>query len=436
MRPVEVNWFNREEPPMKPPTTNQKKTYDISKREVWQAYKQVKANRGAGGVDEQSLKDFEKDLEDNLYKIWNRMASGSYMAPPVLEVTIPKKDGGERKLGIPTVSDRIAQAVVKNRLEPRLERVFHPDSYGYRPEKSAQDALAVTRKRCWDYDWVIDLDIKGFFDNIDHGLLKRAVEKHVDEKWMKMYIQRWLTAPMQEQSGGVLRQRTQGTPQGGVISPLLANLFLHYVFDRWMSDHHPGNPFARYADDAVVHCRSLAQAEELLRALTERFEACGLQLHPEKTRIVYCKDGKRKGRHEHEKFNFLGFCFRARRAKSRKGNYFVGFLPAISPEAIHELREQIRSWAVLSMVHLGLEQIAHRFNAQIRGWINYYGSFYGSELNAKVLRYLNTVLSRWAAKKFKRLHGSMRQARRWLQRIFRRERTLWAHWNHGVGMYG
>jgi len=419
-----------------PKGKDQTKTYDISKREVWEAYRQVKANRGAGGVDGQSLALFDKDLGNNLYKIWNRMASGSYMPPPVLEVTIPKKDGGDRRLGIPTVSDRIAQTVVKNRLEPRLERVFHRDSYGYRPLKSAHDALKVTRKRCWEYDWVIDLDIKGFFDTIDHGLLLKAVEHHVGESWMRQYIKGWIEAPLQEAKSGNLKARNQGTPQGGVISPLLANLFLHYVFDLWMDRNHPDAPFARYADDAVIHCRSQAKAEELLTAITKRFEACGLQLHPIKTKLVYCKDSNRPGSHDHEKFTFLGYDFRPRLARSRYGKYFVSFLPAISQGAVIDLREEIRSWNLKSLCHLEIAEIARMFNAKIQGWINYYGLFYGSELNIKVLRYLNSVLERWAAKKFKRLHGSLRQARRWLYGIFGRESRLWAHWKHGVGMYG
>jgi RNA-directed DNA polymerase len=303
------------------------------------------------------------------------MASGSYMPTPVLEVPIPKKDGGERRLGIPTVSDKIAQTVVKNRVEPRLEAIFHKDSYGYRPMRGAHDALGITRKRCWEYNWVIDLDIKGFFDNIDRELLLKAVDHHVSEPWMRFYIRRWLVAPMQTQVCGTLVERTQGTPQGGVISPLLANLFLHYVFDHWMQRHHSESPFARYADDAVIHCRSRSQAQELLQAIKERFEACGLELHPLKTKIVYCKDDARHESHEHEKFTFLSYEFRARKVRTRYGTYFVGFNPAISRESIVRLREEVRSWKLLSQTSLGLEELGKKYNAKIRGWINYYGRF-------------------------------------------------------------
>lgn len=413
------------------------KAHDITKREVWVAYKQVKANRGAGGVDGQSLAEFEKDLVNNLYKIWNRMASGSYIPPPVLEVTIPKSDGGSRKLGIPTVSDRIAQKVVKNRIEPRLEEIFHPDSYGYRPRKSAHHALAVTRRRCWQYDWVIDLDIKGFFDNIDQDLLMRAVAHHVDEKWMRCYIERWIKAPLQKQDTGEHIERTMGTPQGGVISPLLANLFLHYVFDRWMKNHHSGAPFARYADDAVVHCNSEAHAKELLAEIKERFEACGLQLHPEKTKIVYCKDDSRHAEYKQAGFTFLSYEFRSRGSRNqRTGKLFTGFLPAISRSSIIGLREEIRSWNWQSQTHLEMEDLAKKVNAKIRGWINYYGEFYGSHFGKQVLSYINDRLVIWVCRKYKRLKRSKRKARKWLQQVYLREPSLWAQWSHGVGMYG
>jgi RNA-directed DNA polymerase len=412
--------------------SDQTKAYEISRWEVWEAWLRVKANRGAGGVDGQSLEEFEKDLKSNLYTVWNRMASGSYMPPPVQEVKIPKKDGGQRRLGIPTVSDRVAQTVVKMRLEPRLERVFHPDSYGYRPNRSAHQALEVTRRRCWKYDWVIDLDIKGFFDNIDHGLLMKAVDKHVDEKWIKMYIGRWLRAPVQDGDTGELRERDLGTPQGGVISPLLANLFLHYVFDYWMQRHYPGVPFARYADDAVLHCRSHGQAQEVLRALKERFEACGLKLHPVKTKIVYCKDDDRKGSYIHEKFDFLGYSFRPRRSKNWRGKFFINFTPAMSPDASKRIRQEIRSWKLPLRSDKSLTDLARMFNAKIQGWINYYGRFYKSELVYKVLKHLNRKLVRWAVRKFKKLRGHQRRARKWLRSVAQRDRGLWAHWKFGL----
>jgi len=270
------------------------RSYVISKFVVWEAYKRVKANKGSSGVDGESLEVFEKDLKNNLYRLWNRMSSGSYFPPPVKLVEINKKSGGKRPLGIPTVTDRIAQMVVKMTLEPKLEPCFHADSYGYRPGKSAIEAVGKVRERCWRYNWVIDLDIKGFFDNLNHDLLKLALEKHRPEKWVMLYIERWLKAPVQQLDGS-LNERTKGTPQGGVISPLLANLYLHYAMDEWLRIKHPDTPFERYADDSVVHCRTEREAKETLQSLKERLLQCGLELHPEKTKIVYCKDDDRRG---------------------------------------------------------------------------------------------------------------------------------------------
>ena len=264
------------------------KSWSIPKRWVWEAYKRVKANRGAAGVDDQSIEEFDGDLENNLYKLWNRMSSGSYFPPPVKRVQIDKRGGGKRQLGIPTVSDRIAQAVVKGYLEPELEKHFHPDSYGYRPRKSALQAVGVARERCWRYAWALDLDIRSFFDSMSHELLLRAVRKHTDCAWVLLYIERWLQAPVQLEDGA-LEPRQKGTPQGSVVSPLLSNLFLHYTFDRWMAKHHPTIPFERYADDALCHCGSEEQANRLKESLERRFAECGLELHPTKTKIVYCK---------------------------------------------------------------------------------------------------------------------------------------------------
>jgi group II intron reverse transcriptase/maturase len=285
-------------------SSSQAKSYSISKMAVWKAYNRVKANRGAAGVDSESIEEFEKDLKSNLYKIWNRMSSGTYFPPPVRSVAIPKKDGGERRLGIPTVSDRIAQAVVKLYLEPEVESQFHDDSYGYRPRKSAVDALAVTRQRCWRYDWAIDLDIRGFFDNLDHALVMRAVGKYTQCPWILLYVKRWLQAPVQL-ADGTRVPRTKGTPQGGVVSPLLANIFLHLAFDDWMRTTHPDVPFERYADDIVAHCKTEKQAQQVLANIKRRLQHCRLEVHPEKTRIVYCKDDDRKGRYPEEKFTFL-----------------------------------------------------------------------------------------------------------------------------------
>ena len=367
--------------------------YEISKRAVVHAYKQVKANKGAAGIDEQSLTDFEKNLKDNLYKIWNRMTSGSYMAPAVREVEIPKSDGKPRKLGIPTVADRIAQTVAKMALEPILEKHFHADSYGYRPGKSAHDAIDRTRKRCWDFDWVIDLDIKGFFDNLDHELMMKAVAFHTDCKWLLLYIKRWLKAPI-ERADGQQQERTKGTPQGGVASPLLANLFLHYAFDKWMDRKYPKNPFARYADDIIVHCKTRKEAERLKDAIEKRLRECKLELHPEKTHIVYCKDDDRNGNYPNMKFDFLSYTFRARGAKRKTGEMFIGFLPAISDKAKRTIRQKMRNWKLHLRSGSCLEDIAKEINPILRGWINYYGKFYKSELN-RLFTTLNSRLGRW-----------------------------------------
>jgi len=331
------------------------------------------------------------------------MSSGSYFPPPVKVVEIPKKNGGTRILGVPTVADRIAQMVAKMYFEPKVEPHFHSDSYGYRPGKSAIDAVAVTRRRCWRYDWLLEFDIKGLFDNIDHDLLMRAVKIHTDCKWLLMYIERWLKAPFQMEDGRILKRRS-GTPQGGVISPVLSNLFLHYVFDKWMERHFPKNPWARYADDAVVHCRTKTEAEGLLEWLHKRFNECGLELHPDKTRIVYCKDDDRRGDYPEIKFDFLGYTFRPRRSKNRYGKFFINFTPGVSNKAAKAMRNTIRNWRIHLKPDKSVEDISRMFNPVIRGWINYYGQFYKSALYS-VLRHMNRALIHWARRKFKRLRA-------------------------------
>ncbi len=402
------------------------KPFSIPKREVWEAWKQVKANQGAAGVDGQTIQDFEADLSKNLYKVWNRMASGSYFPAPAKRVEKPKSDGGKRPLGVPTVTDRIAQTVVKRYLEPIVEPIFHADSYGYRPGKSAIDALGVARQRCWRHDWVVDLDIKGFFDSIDWTLLRKAVRHHTDCRWVLLYIDRWLGAPVQL-ADGALEQREKGTPQGAVVSPLLANLFLHYVFDRWMVRCYPSIPFERYADDAICHCGSEAEAEGLRATIARRFADCGLELHPQKTKIVYCKDDDRRGTYPEQKFDFLGYTFRPRRSKNRYGKYFVNFTPAVSNKAVKSMRQTMRRWAIQNRSDKSLEDIAHMFNPVLRGWINYYGRFYKSALYPTLQHFYRT-LTLWATRKYKRLRGHRRRARHWLGRIARQQPELFAHW--------
>jgi len=402
------------------------KPFDIPKREVWDAYKSVRANKGAAGVDGQSIAEFEADLEDNLYKLWNRLSSGSYFPPPVRRVDIPKGDGRTRPLGIPTVSDRIAQEVVKRYLEPLLEPHFHSDSYGYRPGKSALDAIGVARKRCWRHDFVLELDIKSFFDEIDRDLLMRAIRKHTDCKWVLLYIDRWLKAPAQEADGNLIA-REKGTPQGGVISPLLANLFLHYGFDTWMQRNHPHIPFERYADDAICHCASEEQAQSLRVALERRFADCGLRLHPEKTRIVYCKDDDRDGDYPDQSFDFLGYTFRPRRSIGRDRKPCVSFNPAASNKALKKIRRKLRATAFHRHSEMALDQLAEKLNPFIRGWINYYGRYHRSALYP-TLRLIDARLAKWAFGKFKRLKRRRGRAWAWLAQVCRRNPTLFAHW--------
>lgn len=402
------------------------RSYHISKETVYAAYKHVKANKGAAGVDGITIQKFEEKLEDNLYKIWNRMTSGSYFPPPVKAVEIPKADGKVRKLGVPTLGDRIAQMVVKMTLEPLLEPLFHENSYGYRPNKSGLDAIEVARKRCWQYDWVIDMDIKGFFDNIDHELMMRAVSNHTQEPWILLYVKRWLEAPMKEVDG-TTTERTKGTPQGGVISPLLANLFLHYTFDVWMSRNYAKNPFERYADDIVVHCASEEEAKLLLEALKTRFQECKLDLHPEKTKIVYCKDSNRKGQSQNEKFDFLGYTFRPRSSRNRYGKLFTNFCPAISDKAKTRIRETVHDWRSINKPIITLREIAKTINPVITGWMNYYGRFFESEMWA-VVRNIDFFLIRWGKKKYEQLKRTRKRARVWLTRNMERQPELFAHW--------
>lgn len=409
------------------------KPFDISKRDVWEAFKRVKANRGAAGVDGQTITDFEADLSSNLYKLWNRMSSGSYFPSPVRRVDIPKGDGGTRPLGIPTVADRIAQEVVRRNLEPRLEPVFHADSYGYRPARSAIDAVRQTRQRCWRYDFVLDIDVKGYFDNIDWELLLKAVRHHTDCPWELLYIDRWLRVPVQMEDRSI-EPRKSGTPQGGVISPLLANLFLHYVFDMWMARNYPHIPFERYADDIVCHCNSAEVAQALQCALRARFATCKLEMHPEKTKIVYCKDANRRGEFALTSFDFLGFTFRARKTVWQGSIHAHGFMPAVSRKAMKSISQTIRGWRLHLRSDKALNDLAEIANRHIRGWINYYGSFYRTELSSTLLR-IDFYVIRWARRKFIRLRRKTKGTRDWLERLRRTNPTLFAHWQlcHGNG---
>jgi RNA-directed DNA polymerase len=405
------------------------KPFNISKIIVWKAYQKVKANGGAAGVDNESIQVFDQNLKGNLYKLWNRLSSGSYFPPPVKGVLIPKKSGGERLLGVPTVADRIAQMVAKMTLEPLLEPVFHQDSYGYRPGRSAHDAVALVRQRCWKYDWVVEYDIRKFFDSIDHELLTRALRKHCQIPWVLLYVERWLKAPMATPEGE-LTERTAGTPQGGVISPLLANLFLHYAFDRWVNENLRGVPFCRYADDGVLHCKSKEQAEMVVEKIGARFHQCGVELHPEKTRIIYCRDINRRGNYPVQSFTFLGYTFRPRKSMDKYGRVYVNFAPAVSREALKAMRQAIRGWHIQLKNNKELVDLSAMFNPILRGWMNYYGRFYASAM-FPVWNHMNGFLVRWLMRKYKSLAWHKRRARITLGRLAETQPGAFVHWKAG-----
>ena len=405
------------------------KPFIISKSLVVDAYKRVKSRKGTGGIDEVTLKDFEENLKDNLYKIWNRLSSGSYFPPSVKGTEIPKKNGGVRLLGIPTIADRIAQMVIRLIFEPLVEPYFHDDSYGYRPKRSALDAIGVTRKRCWKFDWVLEFDIKGLFDNIDHDLLMKAVHKHTNCKFTILYIERWLKAEMIMPDGSI-RKRDRGTPQGGVISPVLANLFLHYVFDKWLEVHFPDLKWCRYADDGLVHCRTLENARFVMNLLEKRFKECGLEMHPDKTKVVYCKDDDRREDFSETSFDFLGYTFRPRGAKSRYGKLFTSFLPGVSKEALKAMNMETRRRGFRNSTELELNDISRMYNRVLMGWFNYYGKYYPSAL-APLWRHFNRTLVAWAMRKYKKLKGKTR-AINMLERIAKENPRLFVHWKKGI----
>jgi RNA-directed DNA polymerase len=412
-------------------TRSGSKPFDIPKLLVWNAYQRVKANKGAAGVDGQSLTEFEQDEKNNLFKLWNRMSSGSYFPPPVRAVEIPKRGGGGRILGVPTVADRIAQTAVAMVLNPQVEEVFHRDSYGYRRGRSALDAVEMCKQRCWRQPWVIDLDIRGFFDNVPHIPIIAAVERHTVLPWVLLYVKRWLTAPVQ-QTDGMLLRRDKGTPQGSAISPLLSNLFMHYAFDSWLDREFPSIRFERYCDDAIVHCASEKQAEYVREAIRRRLGKFGLELHPEKTRIVYCEQEGRELEFPVTEFTFLGFTFRRRASRLRDGKLKSGFLPAVSKQAKKDMARAIRNWRLGRWTALSFKEIAAMINPVVAGWINYYGHFYKSDLIRFLEQQINPFLVKWAVRKYKRFRRAKRRARRKLAEVASAYPAMFAHWQHGA----
>ena len=397
---------------------------------VWNSYLKVVAKNGGAGIDRESIEMFNENMSDNLYKLWNRMTSGSYFPPPVRTVFIPKKQGGLRPLGIPTVSDRIAQGVVKDYLEPVLEAIFHPSSFGYRPVRSAHDALAQCQANCKQKAWVLDVDIKGFFDNISHTAMMELVSQHTQEKWVLMYVERWLKAGV-EQEDGSIAARTKGTPQGGVISPLLANLYLHHAFDKWMEVTHTRCSFERYADDIVIHCNSKAEAEGMRIKLETRMQEFELTLHPEKTKIVYCKNYQRLEGHDNESFTFLSYSFQPRTIKSKfgKSKRIMVFSAAICNAAKTSIRAAIKEVLRTQWSTQNLEWFADKLNPKIRGWINYYSRFNRYETYG-VFYYLNELIRKWIKNTFK-IRGKDKLYKKY-QLIQAENPLLFYHWKIGI----
>ena len=406
------------------------KSIPVTQLMVWQAYRKVKANKGSAGIDKVSLEEFEADKLRQLYKIWNRLSSGSYFPPAVRAVEIPKKDGSTRKLGIPTVGDRVAQQVVKCYLEPSLEACFHRHSYGYRPLKSAHQAVAVVRENVRQYPWVFDMDISKFFDKMSHELLMKALEIHVEETWVKMYIKRWLESPMQEKNGETIGKEGMGTPQGGVISPLLANLFLHYVLDKWLDKTYPKLSFVRYADDIIIHCHSEEEAGEVLEKVKARLESCKLSVNEKKTKLVYCQDYRRQKKDYAVKFDFLGFSFQPRPFRSSKGGVFLGYGCAISTDSEKRIVETIRMSNLHKWTNATVEEIAYQFNPQLRGWISYYGKF-GKHNLGRIVRRFHFHLMKWALNRYKSFKTSKKKAYEWLRKLRDEKPKLFYHWQAG-----
>lgn len=411
----------------------QSKTQPISKEAVWVAFGKVKSKGGSAGVDGITIEKVSSNPKKYLYPVWNRLASGSYHPPAVKQVAIPKVDGSERLLGIPTVCDRVAQMVIREELERLVEPHFSEHSYGYRPRRSAKQAVQRCKENCMTHDWVIALDIKGFFDNIDHELLLKAVRHYTDEKHILLYVARWLKAEVQLPDGSIRKNTEKGTPQGGVISPLLANIFMDIVFDKWMERYYPGVPFERYADDIVIHCESFKPALRLLEAIKARLKDCQLEAHRDKTKIVYCKRNQKfhppfKVYHS---FDFLGFTFKTRRARGKWGHLQLIFTPSMSKKACKKVAETLRKLKLHRMVHLQVQDLAEIIAPQVRGWIRYFSGFNRSGLQ-RAMRLINLRLVKWVRNKYKRFRRKpYKLAWNWLVRIYKSYPNLFVHWQYG-----
>lgn len=410
------------------------KSNPITKEQVWEAFKLVKSNGGSAGVDGLTIEDIAKNPEKHLYPVWNRLASGSYFPPAVKRVSIPKGDGKERHLGIPTVKDRVAQMVIAKELETILEPLFSQNSFGYRLNKSAHQAIEQARTNCWNFAWVVDMDIKGFFDNIDHGLMIRALRHYTDKEYIITYVKRWLKAPIQLKDGTQLQNLEKGTPQGGVISPLLANLFLHVVFDKWMEKHFSDCPFERYADDIIVHVKNEKYARFILKSIGERKEQCKLELHPEKTKLVYCnRKGRRKRtKAKHQQFDFLGYTFHSRKVKTKDGSIMFGFSPAISRKSAKRISEICQKLGFHRWTHMNIHQLSASLSPKIRGWLYYYGRFHKTEMES-IFRSINRRIAKWVFNKYKRFKRRkfVTYAQRWLRKLAKDFAYIFPHWQHG-----
>jgi len=395
-----------------------------------EAYRHT-SKSSAPGIDGVTAEAYAEHLDEHLRDLYERLRSGRYQAAPVERVWIEKEDGSQRPIGKPAFEDKIVQRAVAMLLEAIYEQDFLDCSYGFRPDRSPHAALHELRERCINegIGWIVDADVSGYFDSIDRTRLREVLRKRVNDGSILRLIGKWLRAGVMED--GVLTHPETGVVQGGVISPVLANLFLHYAFDAWMQREQPSIPFERYADDIIAHCQSEAQARWLQGRITTRLAQCQLELHLDKTHIVYCKDADRRGPFSHTSCDFLGYTFRPRRSKNRWGKYFVNFSPAVSARATKTMRQTIRSWRLHLRSDKTLDDLSRMFNPILRGWVQYYGQYYKSALYP-TFQVLDRILVKWAMRKFKKLKGHQRRATHWLGRIARRQPRLFVHWQMGV----